>query len=237
MIKMGKNLRQQRRGRGSPRYRAPSHRFLGEVSYSYIPVNASEGTIVDILDAPGRTAPVSVIDFSGKKVLQIANEGTTIGQKIGFEIPKDGNILELENIPEGTKIYNIELRPGDGGRLCRSSGASATLISREKNKCLVLMPSKQKKIISAKCRATIGSVAGFGRTEKPFRKAGSMFHALRSFGRLYPRVSGVSMNPVDHPFGGKAKPGKHKTVSRHMPPGKKVGSISARRMGKKKRRA
>ncbi|MFH0832684.1 MAG: 50S ribosomal protein L2 [Candidatus Aenigmatarchaeota archaeon] len=234
---MGKNLRQQARGTGSPRYRSPAHRFLGEVNYSQIPDGASSGMIVDILDAPGRTSPVSVIDFSGKRILQIAHEGASVGQKIDFEAPNNGNILELRNVPEGTKIYNIELHPGDGGKICRSSGCFATITGKEKNKCTILLPSKQKKILPLRCRATIGVVSGAGRTEKPFMKAGTKWYAMRAVNRYYPHVSGVSMNAVDHPFGGKAKPGKHKTVSRNMPPGKKVGSISARRMGKKKRKA
>ena len=79
-------------------------------------------------------------------------------------------------------------------------------------------------------------MAAGGRKDKPFRKAGTKFYAMRTLNRMWPRVKGVAMNPVDHPFGGKTKPGKAKTVSRNMPPGKKVGSISARRMGKRKRK-
>ncbi len=234
---MGKNLRQQARGKGSPRYRSPGHRYMGDVSYSYIPAEAKEGIVVSISDAPGRTTPLAAIDFGGKKVLQIPGEGMKVGQKINVETEaKEGGILELGKIPEGSKIYNIELRPGDGGRLCRSSGSFATLITKEAGRIVVLMPSKKKKILPARCKATVGTAAGGGRIEKPFRKAGLKYHAMRSMGRLYPRVSGVAMNPVDHPFGGSTKPGKHKTVSRHMPPGKKVGSISASRMGKKKRK-
>ena len=82
---------------------------------------------------------------------------------------------------------------------------------------------------------TIGIPAGAGRKEKPFVKAGVMHYARKSRGKLYPRVSGTAMNPVDHPFGGKTKPGISKAVSRHAPPGRKVGSIAPRRMGKKKR--
>lgn len=235
---MGKNLRQQARGKGSPRYRSPGHRYLGNVSYAYIPAEAKEGVVVGISDAPGRTTPLATIDFGGKKVLQIPNEGMNVGQKIHTETAetKEGDILELEKIPEGSKIYNIELRPGDGGRLCRSSGNFATLITKESGKAVLLLPSKQKKTLLTECRATIGAAAGSGRIEKPFRKAGLKYHAMRAMGRLYPRVSGVAMNSVDHPFGGSAKPGKHKTVSRHAPPGRKVGSLAARRMGKKKRK-
>ena len=234
---MGKNLIQQRRGKGTPRYRSPSHRFVGVINYSLIPAGAQRGVVLDIIDAPGRTSPVAVIDFGGQKFLQIAHEGMFTGQQINFSESRLGNILRLGDILEGTKIYNIELNPGDGGKLCRASGAFATLISREGNKVVVLMPSKEKKTLSANCRATIGNVASSGRTEKPFMRAGAKFYAMRALNRLWPRTKGVAKNPVDHPFGGQTKPGKVKSVSRHMPPGKKVGSISPRRMGKKKRKA
>ncbi len=225
---MGKNLRQQRRGKG--KYGSPSHRYLGKVKYEK---QKGRGIVVDILHAPGRKSPLAVVDYSGRKVYQIASEGMKVGDVV--ESGTAGGVTELKDVPEGSKIYDIELHPGDGGKLCRSSGSFATLITKEKGKCVVLLPSKVKKVLPSNCRATIGSVAGSGRTEKPFMKAGRKFRVMKSLGRLYPRVSGVAMNALDHPFGGSAKPGKHKTVSRHMPPGKKVGSISPRRMGKKKR--
>lgn len=233
---MGKNLRQQRRGKGSPRYRSPDHRFLAKPDYRQIPSDSKNGIIKKLLDAPGRTTPLAVVEFSGLNINQIAHEGATIGGLVDLESASKGSIIELKDIPEGSKIYNIEIHPGDGGRLCRSSGSFATVITKEGNKCVLLLPSKRKKLFSSSCRATIGIPAGSGRISKPFRKAGNKHYARKAFGRLYPTVRGVAMNPVDHPFGGSAKPGKHKTVSRSMPPGKKVGSIAARRMGKKKRK-
>lgn len=215
---MGKNLRQQRRGKGTPRYRA---------SYKYpIDYDLKEGTVVDIIHSTGRKSPIAVIKSEGRKFFQLASKGMKIEERT--------KVAELGSIQEGTKIHNIEIRPGSGGRICRSPGTSATIIAKEKDRCVILLPSKVKKILSAKCKAVIGEVSGSGRIEKPFRKAGSRFYAMRALGKLYPRTSGVAMNPVDHPFGGKTKPGKHKTVSRHMPPGKKVGSISPRRVGKRK---
>lgn len=233
---MGKNLRQQARGKGGPRYRSPGHRFRGAVSYRYIPANVKQGIVEDIIDAPGRYVPLAVINFGGKKVLQIPNEKMKVGQQINFQSSEPGNILKLRNIAEGTKIYNIELNPGDGGRLCRSSGAFSIISTKESNRCAILLPSGKTKSLSADCRATIGNAAGDGRLAKPFMKAGTKFYAMRAMNKLWPRTSGISMNPVDHPFGGKTKPGKHKTVSKDMPPGRKVGSISPRRMGKKKRK-
>ncbi len=227
---MGKNLVQQKRGKGGPRYRVPSFRYLGKISYAALP--NTEGQIIDIVHSPGHKIPAAVADFSGKRVLMIPAEGVYVGQKIGNNL-ENGHTMILRDIPEGTRIFNVELNPGDGGRLCRSSGAFATVISKDERKTIVLMPSKQKKVLSADCRATIGIVASSGRTDKPFMKAGTKHYSMKALGHLYPIVSGVSMNAVNHPFGGSTRPGKPKTVSRHMPPGKKVGSISPRRMGRK----
>ena len=232
---MGKNLIQQRRGRGKGRYRSPGHRFLGRPSYSYIPRDSQNGIVVDIQDAPGRTTPLAVIEFRGKKILQIPHEGAFVGQKINMQDPTAGNILPLNRIQEGTKVFNIEVHPGDGGKLCRSSGSFATVISREGNRVVVEMPSKEKKVLSSGCLATIGSVAGGGRIEKPFLKAGYKYYARHATGRRYPTVRGVAMNSVDHPFGGSAKPGKQKSWSHDTPPGAKVGSISPRRTGRRKK--
>ncbi len=229
---MGKNLRQQRRGRGSPTYRSPGHRYLGKVTYTNMPLSEN-GRVVDIMHAPGRHVPVAVVDFNGQKSLVIAAEGLQSGEVLTNTV-KTGSIVKLSNVPEGSKVYNIEFNPGDGGRLCRTSGAFATVISREGKWCTLLLPSKKKKVVSAECLATVGSVASSGRLEKPFMKAGTKHHAMKALGRLYPHTAGVSMNAVDHPFGGQTRPGKAKTVSRHMPPGKKVGSISPRRTGKRK---
>lgn len=229
---MGKNLRQQRRGKGSQRYRSPSHRFLGEVRYADI--DKKEGVVVDIIDAPGRSIPLAVVKYQDGKELMIPSEGLSVGEKVGYNIEiKNGAILKIADIPEGTKIYNIEIQPKDGGKLCRASGVSATIITKGKDKTVIQLPTGILKTIPNECRATIGVVAGSGRPDKPFLKAGNKFFAWRAKGKYYPTVKGVSKNPLDHPFGGKTKPGKHKTVSRHMPPGKKVGSISPRRTGKK----
>ncbi len=229
---MGKNLRQQKRGRGGPRYRVPSHRYAGDLNYADLP--KSDGRVVDIIHAPGRRVPAAVVDFSGRRRLLMPAEGVFIGQTIGTT-PDNGNITGLRNVPEGTKIFNIELHPGDGGRLCRASGTFATVISKTGSSCTVMMPSREKKVLSTDCRATVGIAASSGRREKPFMKAGTKFFSMKALGKVYPHTSGVSMNAVNHPFGGQTRPGKPKTVSRHMPPGKKVGSISPKRTGKKKK--
>lgn len=228
---MGKNLRQQRRGK-SPRYGVHSFRHLGKINYANLP--EGDGVVIDIVHSRGRRTPAAVVDFNGTKKLMLPAEGVFVGQKIGLT-SENGNVASLKDIAEGTKIFNVELNPGDGGRLCRASGSFATIVSKDPTNCTLLMPSREKKVVSIDCRATVGIGASSGRTEKPFMKAGTKHHSMKALGKLYPHVQGVSMNACNHPFGGQTRPGRPKTVSRHMPPGKKVGSISPRRTGKRKK--
>lgn len=233
---MGTPLRQQRRGKGSPTYTSQSHRGKGDVEHK----NAElEGEVIDIINDPARTAPVAVVEFADGEVRNVlAPENIATGDKIelGVSAPVEpGNTLPLGEIPEGVPIHNIELQPGDGGKMVRSSGTYAFVVTHEKDGVRISLPSKEFKKLGTECRATIGKVAGGGRLEKPFVKAGNKSKAMKARGKKYPITSGVAMNAVDHPFGGSAKPGKAKTVSRHAPPGRKVGNIGASRSGKKKR--
>jgi large subunit ribosomal protein L2 len=107
-------------------------------------------------------------------------------------------------------------------------------MGKVEDKVKVTLKSGKIKKIDEKCLATIGIPAGGGRKEKPWVKAGKRWYAMKSRGKLFPRTKGVAMNPVDHPFGGKTKPGTPKSVSRNAPPGAKVGAIAPRRMGKRK---
>lgn len=229
---MGKNLKQQRRGKGSPRYARPSHNFLGAVKYpSY---DMKDGKVIDILHDPARYSPVALVRFGEKNEKMIAVAGMKVGDEIGVSEPKTGNVMKLSDIPDGTQICNIELRPLDGGNMCRVPGSFAIVVGHEAGKCVISLPSKATKRLSDNCRATVGIVAGAGFGAKPFMKAGNKFYAAHAKGKYWPHVSGVSMNPGQHPFGGKTKPGIPKTISRHAPPGAKVGSISARRTGRRK---
>ncbi|MBU7023894.1 MAG: 50S ribosomal protein L2, partial [Theionarchaea archaeon] len=146
-----------------------------------------------------------------------------------------GNVLQLGSIPEGTLVYNLEKQQFDGGKLVRSSGTYATIISHEDGKTVVQLPSKQMKTVPSTARATVGVASGGGRTEKPMLKSGKRFHVLKSKARSYLRVSGVSMNVVDHPFGGGQHDikGRPMTVSKNASPGRKVGLIKAKRTGRK----
>jgi len=176
---MGKSLIQQRRGKGTTTFRAPSHRYRGAVRY--VPLNVTKektivGKVVEILHDPGRTAPVARVKFeNGMEKLIIAPEGLLVGEEIaiGPNAPiKIGNTLPLAMIPEGSYVYDIEGFPGDGGKYVRAGGAYALVVSREKDKVIVQLPSGELKQFNPMCRATIGVVAGGGRLEKPIVKAG-----------------------------------------------------------------
>lgn len=202
---MGKRLRTQRRGRGGSHYRSPSHRHVDDVRLPHM--DTGVGTIRDLIQAPGRTSPLAVIDLKGKTDYQIAVEGTKVGQQIAIGTDKivAGNITALGKIPEGTLVHNVEGTPGDGGRYAKTAGASATVISRGET-VMVLMPSGQMKEFNPNCRAVIGVVAGGGRTDKPLAKAGKNYLTLRSRSVANKVVSGVAMNAVDHPHGGGSHP-------------------------------
>ncbi len=230
---MGSPIKQQRRGKGSPNYKAAKG-GRGNVEHR----NAdTTGEVIDIVHDPGRTAPVAVIEFEDGETRNIlAPENLSTGDEIQIGVSADieeGNVLPVGEIPEGVPIHNIETQPGDGGKLVRSSGTYAFVVTHEEDGTKIRLPSKKFKKLNTHCRATVGKVAAGGRTDKPFVKAGNMFKASKARGKQYPTVSGVAMNAVDHPFGGSAKPGQPKTVSRHASPGSKVGSISARRTGNK----
>jgi len=150
--------------------------------------------------------------------------------------PVPGNMMPLSQIPEGTRISNIELRQGDGGKLVRASGTSAVLFSKANEKAIIKLPSGKNILIDDKCRAMVGEIAGGGRREKPFLTAGARHHAMRASGRVYPRMRGIAMAAVYHPFGGgrHQHPGKSTSTSRNAPPGRKVGLIAPRKTGRKR---
>ena len=196
------------------------------------------GKVLDLIHAPGRNCPLAKVDFDGDVIEMIASEGMQVGQevKLGSGAPVySGNTLPLSGIPEGTPVYNVEGRPGDGGKFVRTAGTSATMVSRGK-KVVILMPSGEFKTLDPNCRATVGIVAGGGQKEKPFGKAGAKYHAYKSKAKAHFKVRGVAMNPVDHPHGGGSHQhvGKPSTVSRNAPPGRKVGHLSPKKRIKRK---
>jgi large subunit ribosomal protein L2 len=208
----------------------------------YPPVSVTEkkavvsGQVVSILHDPGRGSPMVAVKLeTGETYYSVVPEGVCEGQitQVGDEASVEiGNVLPIGKIPEGTMICNVELSPGDGGKLVRSSGAYATIITHTADGTIIKLPSKRTKYINDLCRATIGVISGAGRTEKPFLKAGAKFHLMKAKGHLYPRTRGIAMIAACHPYGSSKKGGrKVTTVSRNAPPGKKVGLIAARSAG------
>jgi large subunit ribosomal protein L2 len=236
---MGRRIQGQKRGHGSPAFRAPSHRYKANLEHrKNEDRDTVSGTVVGIEHDPARSAPVADVEFEdGDRRMVLAPEGITVGETLQVGVSaeiKPGNTLPLAEIPEGVPVCNVERQAGDGGKFARASGTSATLLSHDRRVAVVKLPSGQVKRLSPDCRATIGVVAGGGRTEKPYVKAGKKYHKLKSRGTKYPRVRGVAMNAVDHPFGGGGRqhPGRPKSVSRNAPPGRKVGDIASKRTGR-----
>ena len=239
---MGKKIKVQRRGRGGSQFKA---RKVGKIASSKYPKNTNtteKGKLKILQHEPGRGAPLAYIEFEeGEGFYTSAIEGTYIDQEIEVgpsAEAKVGNVLPLGNIPEGTMVCNIELTPGDGGKLARSSGSHATIITHDKKHTVVKLPSKRNIRVPNNSRATIGIISGGGRLEKPFMTAGQKFHKKKAKGHKYPVAHGVKMAAASHPHGGgrHRRPGKSTTVSRHAPPGAKVGLIAARNSGKRQRR-
>ncbi len=235
---MGKNLIQQKRGKGSHTYRSPSFRYYGSVTYPKESKDI-EGKIINLIGCPGHSTPLIHVKYdNGEDILMLAPEGIRVGDvvKAGIKtLVKPGNIMPLKNIPEGTLIYNIEAQPGGGGKFVRAAGTFAKVSTKMKDDVIVLLPSKKEKNFNQECRATIGILAAGGRKEKPFLKAGTKYHAMKARNKLYPTVSGVSMNAVSHPFGGTSSSVKGRPIQapRNAPPGRKVGNIAPRRTGRK----
>ena len=150
---------------------------------------------------PNRSARIALLHYAdGEKRYIIAPSGLTVGRTVVSGPEADilvGNALPLKNIPAGTVVHNIELRPGKGGQMARSAGAQAQLVSREGGVALLKLPSGEIRRVAVECMATVGQVGNLDHEKISLGKAGR----TRLLGRR-PKVRGVVMNPVDHPHGG-----------------------------------
>ena len=158
-------------------------------------------TVKSIEYDPNRSARIALLYYAdGEKSYILAPNGLQVGQTLlsgAQAAPEVGNTLPLENIPLGTIVHNIELRPGQGAALVRSAGTFAQITSREDKYVIVKLPSGETRKILGTCKATVGSVGNADHALERSGKAGRS----RWLGRR-PRVRGVAMNPVDHPMGG-----------------------------------
>jgi large subunit ribosomal protein L2 len=197
---------------------------------------------------PNRSARIALLHYAdGAKAYILAparlQVGATVESGPGADI-KPGNALPLEGIPTGTMVHNVELKPGQGGKMARSAGSSVQLVAKESGHATLRLPSGEMRRVPLACRATIGQVGNVDHENISGGKAGrSRWRGKR------PSVRGSAMNPVDHPHGGgegKSKGGRHpvtpwgvptlgkRTRAKHKESDKLI--VRGRRRGKDKRR-
>jgi large subunit ribosomal protein L2 len=183
-------------------------RFIGggaKQAYRIIDFKRDKAGIPAVVAAieydPNRSARIALLNYAdGEKRYILQPDGLKVGQKIMSGPAADillGNALPLKNIPAGTVVHNIELKPGKGAQMARSAGSQAQLISREGGLALLKLPSGEVRRVSSDCMATIGQVGNSDHENVSLGKAGRK----RWLGKS-PHNRGVSMNPVDHPHGG-----------------------------------
>ena len=160
-----------------------------------------EATVLGIEYDPNRSSNIALIQYEdGEKAYIIAPQGLTDGDKVisGESVDiKPGNCMPISSIPVGTLIHNIELNPGQGGKLVRTAGQSAQLMAKEGKYAHVRLPSGEMRLVLTKCRATIGVIGNSDHENVKIGKAGRKRHM-----GWRPEVRGSVMNPVDHPHGG-----------------------------------
>ena len=160
-----------------------------------------KATVLTVEYDPNRSARISLVEYAdGEKRYIIAPAGIKVGQVIesGHGVSPDlGNCLPLAEIPVGTLVHNIELRPGQGAAMARSAGTFAQLAAREGNYAILRLPSGETRMVLTTCRAVVGTVSNADHNLESHGKAGRR----RWLGRR-PHNRGVVMNPVDHPMGG-----------------------------------
>jgi len=188
-------------GRITVRYRGGGHKRLIRIIDFKREKDGIPAVVKTIEYDPNRSARIALVCYAdGEKRYIVAPNGLQVGATImsGENATPDlGNTLPLQNIPVGTVIHNIELRPGQGAKMVRSAGNFAQLTSREGRFCVIKLPSGEIRKILSVCRATIGSVSNSDHALESSGKAGRS----RWLGRR-PHNRGVVMNPIDHPMGG-----------------------------------
>ncbi len=220
-------------------FRAVTTGKLTRAKYpSFLLSEQHEGKIIDLIHERGRDAQLAKIRFENNSTSIVpAVLGTKVGSTIQFGLKSEiesGNVISIQNIPDGTIVCNVEKHFGDGGTIVKSAGSNATVFSHGEDGVTLKLPSGKFATLNPKNRAMIGTLAGGGVTERPFMSAGGKWRRFRSKGRKYPIVRGVAQAAYVHPHGGGRHQhvGQSSTVSRNAPPGAKVGSIAARKTGR-----
>jgi len=233
---MGKTIIQQARGHGSFTYRVRRNAYRYRIG---CPASRTPAIfeIIDLINSPAHTAPLAKMKCDGELFYVPAAQGIYVGQKIEFcgdKIEK-GNIIELKKVPVGTEVFNLEIRPCDGGKMIRTSGGFATVLRKTDKTVTVITPGKREIELNGDCKAIIGVIAGQGRKLKPVVKAGKKWYMMKARNKLWPRTGALKFNAVDHPFGcGRGKRVKNKIAKRNAPAGAKVGHLRPSRTGVRK---
>lgn len=188
-------------GRRSMRYKGGGHKKMYRiVDFKRDKKNIS-ATVANIEYDPNRSAFIALLNYAdGEKKYILAPQGLQVGATVisGDEVaPEIGHALLLKNMPLGTNVHNIEMQPGQGGKIARSAGSSAQLSNKEEKYAVLKMPSGELRKVLINCYATVGIVSNSDHNLQSMGKAGrNRWRGIR------PRVRGVAMNPVDHPMGG-----------------------------------
>ena len=188
-------------GRRSMRYKGGGHKHHYRIVDFKRDKKDVAATVATIEYDPNCTAFIALLQYAdGEKRYIIAPQGLQVGTTVisGDEAaPEIGNALLMKNMPLGTMIHNIELQPGQGGKLVRSAGSSAQLANKEEKYAVLKMPSGELRKVLINCYATVGVVSNSDHNLETAGKAGK-----NRWKGVRPRVRGVAMNPVDHPMGG-----------------------------------
>src|SRR6195952_4742848 len=188
-------------GRRAMRYMGGGHKKMYRIIDFKRDKKNIPATVVSIEYDPNRTTFIALLNYAdGEKRYILAPQGLQVGAAVlsGDAVaPELGNALQLKNMPLGTVVHNIEMQPGQGGKIARSAGASAQLSNKEDKYAVLKMPSGELRKVLINCFATVGVVSNSDHSLQSMGKAGrNVWRGIR------PRVRGVAMNPVDHPMGG-----------------------------------
>lgn len=200
-------------GRVTAWHRGGGHKKLYRIVDFKRNIYNSEAEVLRIEYDPNRTAFIALIKYPDNKLSYIISpKGLSVGDRVTSSLSsieaKIGNCMKLENIPVGSLIHNIEIKPGAGGKLAKAAGSYAKLLGKSENYAKIEMKSSEVRLIHIACKATIGIVSNEDHQHIVLAKAGRS----RWLGRR-PHVRGVAMNPIDHPHGG----GEGKTSGGRIP--------------------
>jgi large subunit ribosomal protein L2 len=188
-------------GRRAMRYRGGGNKTMYRIIDFKRNKKEVPGTVATIEYDPNRTAFIALLHYAdGEKRYILAPQGLQVGSTVvsGDAVaPEVGNALQMKNMPLGTNIHNIEMQPGQGGKLVRSAGTSAQLTNKEDRYAVLKMPSGELRKVLINCYATVGVISNSDHNLETMGKAGRNRHR-----GIRPRTRGVAMNPVDHPMGG-----------------------------------